>query len=97
MQTAQNVALRMATGAHKIASIDHLRQEFLTLNVKDHLAMLSAQYLVNCLEEDHVCHGITTQDLDPRRRLSSLDITQLFFLDSVQAGMKASGICTHTR
>ena len=28
--------------------------------------MLSAQYLVNCLEEDHVCHGITT--LGPRPR-----------------------------
>ena len=28
--------------------------------------MLSAQYLVNCLEEDHVCHGITTQE--PRLR-----------------------------
>ena len=28
--------------------------------------MLSAQYLVGCLEEDHVCHGITTQDPRPR-------------------------------
>ena len=28
--------------------------------------MLSAQYLVNCLEEDHVCHGITTQEPRPR-------------------------------
>ena len=25
-----------------------------------------AQYLVNCLEEDHVCHGITTQEPRPR-------------------------------
>ena len=28
--------------------------------------MLSAQYLVNCLEEVHVCHGITTQERSPR-------------------------------
>ena len=28
--------------------------------------MLSAQYLVNCLEEDHVSHGITIQE--PRQR-----------------------------
>ena len=28
--------------------------------------MFSAQYLVNCLEEDHVCHGITNQE--PRSR-----------------------------
>ena len=37
-----------------------------TLKVRDHSDMLSAQYLVNCLEEDHVCHGIITQELRPR-------------------------------
>ena len=62
----QNAALRTATGAHKMASIDHLHQESLTLKVKDHSDILSAQYLVNCLEEDHVCHGITTKEPRPR-------------------------------
>ena len=62
IQTVQNAALRTATGAHKMASIYHLHQKYLTLKVKDHSDMLSAQYLVNCLEEDHVCHGITTQE-----------------------------------
>ena len=47
-------------------SIDHLHQESLTMKVKDHSDMLSAQYLGNCLEEDHVCHGITTQEPSPR-------------------------------
>ena len=61
IQTAQNAALRTATGAHKMASIDHLHQESLSLRVKDHSVMLSVQYLVNCLEEDHVSHGITIQ------------------------------------
>ena len=61
----QNAALRTATGAHKMASIDHLHQESLTLRVKDHSDMLSVQYIVNCLEEDHVSHGITIQDQDP--------------------------------
>ena len=61
MQTAQNAALRTETGAHEMASIDHLHQESFTLRVKDHSDMLSAQYLVNCLEEDHVSHGITIQ------------------------------------
>ena len=28
--------------------------------------MLSAQYLVNYLEEDHICHGITIQEPRPR-------------------------------
>ena len=64
IQTAQNAALRTATGAHKMASIDHLHQESRTLKVKDHSDMLSAQYPVNCLEEDHVCHGITTHEGD---------------------------------
>ena len=56
IQTVQNAALRTATRAHKMANIDHLHQESLTLRVKDHSDMLSAQYLVNCLEEDHVSH-----------------------------------------
>ena len=67
IQTAQNVALRTATGAHKMASIDHLHQESLTLRVKNHSHMLSAQYLVNCLEEDHVSHGITIQEPRPMK------------------------------
>ena len=66
IQTAQNAALRTATGAHKMSSIDHLHQESLTLRVKDHSDMLSAQYLVNCLEEDQVSHGITIQEPRPR-------------------------------
>ena len=64
IQTAQNAALRTETGARKKASIDHLHQESLTLRVKDHSDMLSVQYLENCLEEDHVSHGITIQDQD---------------------------------
>ena len=66
IQTVQNAALKTATGAHKMASIDHLHQESLTLRVKDHSDMISAQYLVNCLEEDHFSHGITIQEPRPR-------------------------------
>ena len=66
IQTAQNTAMRTAAGAHKMASIDHLPQESLTLSVKEYSDMLSAQYLVNCLEEDHVSHGITIQEPRPR-------------------------------
>ena len=42
IQTAQNAALGAATGTHKMASIDHLHRESLTLKVKDHSDMLSA-------------------------------------------------------
>ena len=34
--------------------------------------MLSAQYLMNCLEEDHFCHGITTQEPRPRTMKDNL-------------------------
>ena len=37
IQTAQNAASRTETGAHKMASIDHIHQESLTLRVKYHL------------------------------------------------------------
>ena len=66
IQTAQNATLRTATRAHKMASIDHLHQESLTLRIKDHPDMLFAQYHVNSPEEDHVSHGIIIQEPRPR-------------------------------
>ena len=56
IQTAQNAALRTATGAHKMASIDNLHQESLTLKVKDHSDMLSVQYLVSGEGPRLSCH-----------------------------------------
>ena len=67
IQTAQNTALKTATGAHKMTSIDYLHQESLTVRVKDHSDMFSPQYPVNCLEEDHVSHGITIQAPRPMK------------------------------
>ena len=75
IQTAQNAALRTATGAHRMASIDHLHQESLTMRVKDHSDRLSVQYLVNCLEEDHVSHGITIKEPRPRPMKETLHST----------------------
>ena len=66
IQTAKNTALRIVTRSHKMASIDHLHQESLMLRVKDHSNMFYVQYLVNCLVEDHVSHGITIQEPRPR-------------------------------
>ena len=100
IQTAQNAVLRTATRAQKMASIDHLHQESLTLRVNDHSEMLYAQYLVNCLEEDHVSHGITIQEPKTKTHEGDSpvpDITQLFFLDLAQTGWKATRICTHMR
>ena len=80
-----------------MARIDYLYQESLTLRVGFHSDMFLSQYPVNSLDEDHVCHGITTQELRlrPMKEISTLNITQLF-LDSAQAGRKASRTCTYT-
>ena len=72
IQTAQNEALRIATGSHKMSSIDHLHNETEMLTVKQHSDLLSAQYLVQCLDPDHVCHNITTIDDLPRQMKHTL-------------------------
>ena len=53
-------------------------------------SMISAQYRVNCLEEDH------EPRLRPMNDLSTPDITHLFFIDSAQAGWKSPEYA-HTR
>ena len=60
IQRTQNEALRIITGSHKMSSIDHLHSETKMLLVEDHMNLLSAQYLVHCLDTENVCHHITT-------------------------------------
>ena len=66
IQVAQNEALRIFTGAHKMSSIDHLHCEAQMLKVTELSDLLSAQYLVKCLDHENVCHNITTLDQHPR-------------------------------
>ena len=61
IQYTQNETLRIATGCHKMSSIDHLHTETEMLKVKEHSELLSAQYLARCLEPGNVCHPITTR------------------------------------
>ena len=42
--------MRIATGCHKMSSIDHLHTEAEMLKVREHSELLSAQYLARCLE-----------------------------------------------
>ena len=46
-------------------SIDHLHSETEKIKVEDHLNLRSAQYLVQCLNTENVCHHITKMDLPP--------------------------------
>ena len=67
IQIAQNEALRIATGSRKMSSIDHLYNETEMLTVMQHPDLLSAQYVVQCLDPDHICHNIITMDDPPRQ------------------------------
>ena len=68
----QNEALRIATGCHKMSSIDHLHTEAEMLKVKEHSELLSAQYLARCLEPGNVCHPITTRATPERQMKETL-------------------------
>ena len=70
IQYTQNEALRIATGCHKMSSIDHLHTEGEMLEVNEHSELLSAQYLARCLEP--VCHPITTRATPERRMKETL-------------------------
>ena len=72
IQHTQNEALMIITCSHKMSSIDHLHSETKRILVEDHLSLLSAQYLVHCLDTDNVCHHIPTMDHPPREMKDTL-------------------------
>ena len=53
LQTAQNSALRIATGCHLMADIDHLHNETKVMKVKPHCEMLSKQFLLSTQRPNH--------------------------------------------
>ena len=75
IQYTQNEALRIATGCHKMSSVDHLHLEGEMLKGKKHSELLSAQYLARCLEPGNVCHSITKRET-PKRRLKETLFTR---------------------
>ena len=72
IQHSQNEALRIITCSHKMSSIDHFHSETKMLLVKDHLNILSAKYLVQCLDTDNVYHHITMMDRTAREMEETL-------------------------
>ena len=53
LQTAQNSALRIATGCHLMSDVDHLHHETKIMKVRPHCEMLSKQYLLSTQKQDH--------------------------------------------
>ena len=72
IQYTQNEALRIATGCHKMSSIDHLHTDAEMLKVREHSELLSAQYMARCLEPGNVCHPITTRATPERQMKETL-------------------------
>ena len=72
IQYTQNEALRIATGYHKMSSVDHLHVEAKMLKVREHSELLSSLYLARCLEPGNVCHSITTRETPKRRMKDTL-------------------------
>ena len=68
----QNEALRIATGCHKMSSVDHIHVEAKMLKVREHSELLSAQYLSRCQEPGNVCHSITRRETPSRRMKETL-------------------------
>ena len=75
----QNEALRIATGCHKMSSVDHLYVEAEMVTVREHSELLFAQYLGRCLEPE-MSDILSPQGkplTDGRRRQYSPDIATL--------------------
>ena len=53
LQTAQNTALRVATGCHMMSDTDHLHSETKVMQVRQHCEMLSKQFLLATQKSGH--------------------------------------------
>ena len=68
----QNEALSIATGCHKMSSVNHQHIEAEMITLREHSELLSAQYLAGGLEPGNVCHSITTRETPKRRMKETL-------------------------
>ena len=72
LQRIQNRALRLALGCHTTASVSHVHAEAKELLVKDHLELLSAQFLARCLKPSHASYEVATRDVGRRQMKETL-------------------------
>ena len=72
LNNIQNSTLRIATGRARIASIDHLRVETAMLPVKDHLYLISSQYLARTVQTNKPFHSVVTSPSDIRNMKQAL-------------------------
>ena len=72
LQAVQNAALRIATGCHKMSSIQHLHSESNVLPVANHLRLLCTQFLANAMRPLHPSHAVVSSPPGPRRMKETL-------------------------
>lgn len=71
-QTAQNNALETVTECHAATSRDHLHQECKLIPVREHLELLSTQFLANAMQPHHPSHAIVTAPPAPHLNMKPL-------------------------
>ena len=67
IQTMQNKCLRVVTGCHAAASMEHLHHETQTLPVDDHLQLLSWQFLSTSLQPSNPSFDVVSKPQGPRQ------------------------------
>jgi hypothetical protein len=72
LQVVQNKALRTVIGCHLKTPIELLHTETGMLKVKDHLDLLSSQYLATAMPRIHPSHAVVTLPQGPRQMKQTL-------------------------
>jgi hypothetical protein len=68
LQTIQNAALHIVTGCHLMTPIEGLHSKVKEMMVKDHLELLSSQYLASAMRVSHPSHAVVTLPQGPRQK-----------------------------
>jgi len=88
IQRIQNQALRICLGVLQMSSFSHLHSESKYLPVKEHLTLLSSQFLASALRPDHPAHPSVTRPPGSRSQKHTL---QSLCLDSVSPFLLPDG------
>ncbi len=102
LQTAQNTALRVATGCHKMADEDHLHAESKIMKVKPHCEMISKQFLLATQKTNHPNRTDLTRPPPARQMKKTLssrfghEISQISHPDMSDSEYKAGLKLIHT-
>ena len=80
-----------------MSSIDNLHCETEMFRVEEHLKILSAQYLIQCLEPDCTCNNFTRMDIPPRIKKQTLYTKYHQTIRSLLSDIKPKSLqATHT-